>query len=145
MKLTRKQLLLGVTALVVVGIAAVAGFFGLIVYVSSGESGTPSDKESAIKCTLEWGRLSPFPSSAQQFTITTSGNMFTRRFRASFTAPPADIEQWLQESPGTRALLPTIPSPGVRHFEIAPGGGAQHAEVTVNDTKHEVSIYVYWS
>ena len=145
MKLTRKQLLLGVTALVVVGIAAVVGFFGLIVYVSSGESGTPSDKESAIRCTLEWGRLSPFPSSAQEFVITTSGNMFTRGFRASFTAPSADIELWLQQSPGLRGALPTIPSPRVRHFEIVPGGGAQHAEVTVDDTKHRVSIYVYWS
>ena len=71
--------------------------------------------------------------------------MFTRAFRASFVAPAADIEQWLQQSPGTREALPATPSPGVRHFEIAPGGGAQHAEATVDDTQHKVSIYVYWS
>lgn len=55
------------------------------------------------------------------------------------------IEQWLQQSPGTRETAPTTPSPGVRHFEITAGGGAQGADVTVDDTNHRVSIYVYWS
>ena len=145
MKLTRKQILIGVAAFVGAGIAAVVSFFVLIAYLFSGESGAPTHNESAIECVLQWGRLSPFPSSAEEFTITTQGNMFTRGFRASFTAPAADIEQWLQQSPGTRAVLPETPLPGVRHFEIAPGGGAQHAEVTVDDTKHHVSIYVCWS
>jgi hypothetical protein len=39
----------------------------------------------------------------------------------------------------------TTPSPGVRHFKITPGGGAEFAEVTVDDTQHRVSIKVYWS
>lgn len=103
------------------------------------------NRASAIDCTLTWGRLAAFPASAQQFSITVHGSMFTRAFRASFIAPPADIEQWLQQSPGTREALPTTPSPGVRHFEIFPGGGAQHAEVTVDDTRHRVSIHVNWS
>ena len=71
--------------------------------------------------------------------------MFTRGFHASFVAPAADIDQWLQQSPGTREASPTTPSLGLRHFEIAPGGGASHAEVTVDDIQHCVSIYVYWS
>ena len=102
-------------------------------------------RQSAIDCTRTWGRLAPFPSSAKQFSISVQGSMFTRAFRASFVAPSTDIEQWLQQSPGTREALPTSPSPGIRHFSIAPGGGAQHAEVTVDDRRHYVSIYVYWS
>jgi hypothetical protein len=57
-----------------------------------------------------------------------------RAFRSSFTAPAPDIEQWLQQSPGTREAQPSTPSPGIRRFEIVPGGGAQHAEVTVGDS-----------
>ena len=143
MILTRKHILIGLAGFVCVGVVLVVGFLALIVYEFSEESGT--DQQSAIECTLEWGRLSPFPPSAQQFSITKQGNMFTRGFRASFTAPPAEIEQWLQQSPGIRETLPTTPSPRIRHFEIAPGGGAQHAEVTVNDATNQVAIYVYWS
>ena len=102
-------------------------------------------QSSAIDCTLSWGRLAPFPHSALSVTISSEGNMFTRAFRASFTAPAVDIERWLLESPGTRSVVPEIPSPSVRYFLIAPGGGAQHAEVTVDDSQHLVFIYVYWS
>jgi hypothetical protein len=104
-----------------------------------------SNRASAINCTLAWGRLAPFLQSAQQFHISVGGTLFTRRFRASFVAPPPDIEQWLQQSPGPREATLTTPSPGVRHFEITPGEGAMHAEVIVDDVRHCVSIYVYWS
>ncbi|EDY18645.1 hypothetical protein CfE428DRAFT_3682 [Chthoniobacter flavus Ellin428] len=77
--------------------------------------------------------------------ITTSGGPFTRAFRVTFTAPPADIERWLQQSPGTLDVHATSPSTGIRHFQIEPGEGAEWAEVTVDDTKHRVDIYVYWS
>ena len=103
------------------------------------------NRVSAIEAALTWGRLAPFPASAQQFVVSTQGSVFTRAFRASFIAPAADIEKWLQQSPGTREASPETPSPRVRHFQIIPGGGAQHAEVTVDDTQHRVSIYVYWS
>src|SRR4051812_21395355 len=103
------------------------------------------NRASAIDCTLTWGRLAPFPASAQQFSISAEGSMFTRGFRSSFNAPASEIERWLQQSPGTREAVPTSPSPGVRHFQIDPGGGAQGAEVTVDDANHHVSIYVYWS
>ena len=145
MRITRKQILVGLAALVCVAAVAVVSTFALIVYVFTSESRTPEDYQSAIECTLEWGRLSPFPPSAQQLSITIEGGFFTRSFRTSFTAPPSDIEQWLQESPGLRGTLPTTPSPGMRHFQIAPGGGAQHAEVSVDDTTNRVWIYVYWS
>ncbi len=71
--------------------------------------------------------------------------MFSRSFRVSFSAPAVDVENWLQASPGTNEVIPDVPSPGRRHFAIKPGGGAQHAEVTVDDKTGHVSIYVYWS
>lgn len=145
MKLTGKHLLLGFLGLLGVGVLALIGTFMIILYVFSGESGTPSHPESAIKVTLEWGRLAPLPSSTTDFTITTRGNMFNRSFRVEFTAPPGEIEQWLKQSPGTRETSASAPSPGVRRFEIAPGRGAQQAEVTVDDSKHRVVIYVKWS
>jgi len=72
-----------------------------------------ANRQSAIDCTLEWGRLAPFPASAEQFSITTHGNMFTREFRASFIASPTEIERWLKESPGTRQAVPTTPFPNL--------------------------------
>jgi hypothetical protein len=103
------------------------------------------NQASARECTLEWGRLAPFPPSAQQLKIVTRGSPFTREFEVFFAAPREEIEEWLQQSPGTREATFTAPSPGVRHFLIAPGGGASFAEVTVDDTKSCVSIRVYWS
>ena len=78
--------------------------------------------------------LSPPPAACSRAA---SGCLFSRR--------PADIEHWLQQSPGTREVVPTPSSPSGRHFEIAPGGGAAQAEVTVDDARHRVSIHVCWS
>ena len=140
MKPRTKRILLWVCGVFFVGVCG-AAWLGYTLFSPN----SSRNRASAIDCTLTWGRLAPFPASAQSFTISTTGNMFTRGFRSSFTAPAADIEQWLQQSPGTRGIQPSSPSPGIRHFEIAPGGGAQFAEVTVDDTNHHVSIYVYWS
>jgi hypothetical protein len=98
-----------------------------------------------LRATLTWGRLAPLPASAQDFTVVKEGNMFTRAFRVSFSASLPDVERWLHESPGTREVTPERPSPTSRRFLISPGGGAQHAEVTVEDGLGTVSIYVYWS
>jgi hypothetical protein len=144
MTLTQKLLVATGVAVLVVAVAWI-GFLGFVTYVTNPESGTPSDMRSAIECTLEWGRLAPFPPSAEQFTITTHGTMFTRQFRTSFTAAPAEIERWLKDSPGIQEISPTVPSTGVRKFQIRPGGGAQHAEVLIDDAKHQVFIDVSWS
>jgi hypothetical protein len=143
--LTRKQILIGTTAFVCIVIVAVVGCFALFVYLFTREDRSPEAYHSARECILEWGRLSPFPPSAQQLSINTEGGFFTRSFRVSFTAPPADIERWLQASPGTRETSPTTPSVGIRHFQIAPGGGANRAEVSVDDSTNLVLIYVSWS
>lgn len=103
------------------------------------------DKREMLRVTLVWGRLAPLPASAEHFTIAKEGSMFSRAFRASFSAPIADVERWLRESPGTRDVTPERPSPTVRRFLISPGAGAQHAEVTVDESAGTVRIYVYWS
>lgn len=103
------------------------------------------DKNEMLRITLDWGRLASPPKSAQNLIVATEGSMFTRAFRASFSAPLVDIDRWLRESPGTRDVTPERPSPTRRRFLISPGGGAQHAEVTVEDSSGRVAIYVYWS
>ena len=145
MTLKRKQILIGLIAFVCVVSLAVVACISLSLYVFTWERDSPEDYQTAVERTLEWGRLSPFPSSAQQLAIKIEGGFFTRSFRVSFTAPPSDIELWLQASPGTRETSPTTPSSGIRHFQITPGGGANRAEVSVEDTKNQVSIYVSWS
>lgn len=94
---------------------------------------------------LVWARLAPYPATASNLQATTEGSAFSRAFRVSFSAPTADIERWIQESPGPSEAKVDHPSPRVRHFEISPGGGAQHAEMTVDDEAGMVRIYVYWS
>ncbi|WP_435020913.1 hypothetical protein TA3x_002088 [Tundrisphaera sp. TA3] len=106
------------------------------------------NRASAIRRTLEWGRLEPFPASARDLKIVTEGSMFTRSFRTSFVAPVADVERWLRQSPGTRDDARASTGTGFRRFQIQPGGGANHAELTVvpdNDAEQRVSIYVSWS
>jgi len=103
------------------------------------------DRSEMLRLTLDWGRLAPLPESKQDFTIATEGGLFTRAFRTSFSAPMADVERWLHDSPGTRDVTPERPSPTSRKYLIVPGGGAEHAEVNVDESCGAVRIYVYWS
>jgi hypothetical protein len=98
-----------------------------------------------IERTIEWGRLAPFPHSMRNFHIVTEGSMFTRSFRASFEAEPDIIESWIAESPGLKESTPDTSQTGFRKYKIKPGAGAQGAEVSINDRKQQVQIYVYWS
>ena len=93
----------------------------------------------------EWARLAPYPASARNLRATTSGGMFSRSFRVTFTAQPRDIERWLRASPGPREATEERPALGKRHFDIRPGGGANHAEVNVDDTSGRVEVNVAWS
>ena len=144
MKLRTRVLLLTLLGLFAVG-ATVLVTLGYILLNPTPREVYSFERDSAMDCVLTWGRLEPFPQSAQEVKLTTGGGAFTRCFTASFVAPPEDIEEWLKSSPGAREATPTAPSTGVRVFQITPGGGANVAEVAVDDTSHRVSIRVEWS
>src|SRR4051794_32265324 len=90
------------------------GIAGLVCIVGLFFAYRAWDRHEMLRVTLIWGRLAPLPTPAQNFTITKDGSVFTRAFRASFTAPVAVVERWLHESPGTRDVTPERPSPQVR-------------------------------
>jgi len=113
-------------------------------YSDKREGLNETDKRSAIKATLEWGRLAPFPKSARDLVITTEGNMFTRSFRVSFSAPKEDIVRWADESPGLRETPPKKEG-SQRKYLIKPSGGAAYAEVVIDDATDQVRTYVAWS
>jgi hypothetical protein len=120
------------------GIAALVGIVGLFFAYRTWE------RQQMLRQALAWARLAPLPASSQGFTIAKEGSMFTRAFRISFTAPVADVERWLNDSPGPRENTPEQTSATARRFLISPGGGAQHAEVTIENSG-AVRIDVYWS
>jgi len=104
---------------------------------------TAEEKKSAIDATLEWARVAPFPSSAQEFTIKVEGGFFTRTFRSHFKAPKGDIDIWIKQSPGLMEAEPSY-AEGKRKYIIKPGGGANRAEVTIGDDD-AVEVYASWS
>ena len=140
MKTRTKRVLLTLGLLLLAGLGLLAWLGYSYLFPRSAQN-----EASARACVLEWGRLAPFPSSAQDLSVTVEGGLFTRAFRASFTAPAADIEAWLQQSPGPREVKPATSRLGRREFKIEPGGGAQRAELEVDDIHHRVLIYVVWS
>lgn len=98
----------------------------------------------ALKVTRKWARLNEFPTTAKNLNVQTQGSIFTREFTVEFSAPLADIEQWLSESPGTENVVPTIEGK-IRIYKIAPGDGAQHAELELDESSGHVKINTYWS
>lgn len=102
------------------------------------------NRQSAIDAAATWARLAPLPPSAQSVDVDIRGSAFTREFVITFTATPADIQQWIAASPGpSSASLSTVGS--VTTYAITPGGGAQFAEVKVDSSVNQVLIRTYWS
>ena len=99
---------------------------------------------NGLDATKEWARLNDFPATATDVSVKTTGSMFTREFTVTFVAPLEDINSWLNQSPGTKDVTPTTMG-SVRKYEIKPGGGAQHAELEVDDRTRTVKINAYWS
>lgn len=99
---------------------------------------------SGLDATKEWARLNDFPATATDVTVETRGGSFTREFTVTFVAPLEDINTWLHQSPGAKGVTPTIKG-FVRRYEIDPGGGAQHAELEVDERTATVWINVWWS
>ena len=58
------------------------------------------DKHEMVRVTRIWGRLAPLPLSTRNYTAIKEGNMFTRAFRISFTAPVSGVERWLRDRSG---------------------------------------------
>ena len=86
--------------------------------------------------------MSPIPDTASAVSVETRGGPFTREFSIRFYAPLDDIDAWLEHSPGTTALEPMV-NDTKRVYTIEPGGGAMHAEVTIDGEM--VIIHTYWS
>ncbi|QDU42655.1 hypothetical protein Mal52_11220 [Symmachiella dynata] len=99
---------------------------------------------SALECTKEWARLNEFPTSATDLNVENVGSLFTREFAVSFVAPLDDTNAWLKESPGTKDVTPEKVG-SIWKYDIEPGGGAQHAELEVDQQSGTVTIRAYWS
>jgi len=99
---------------------------------------------SGLAATKEWARLNDFPATATEVTVSHYGSMFTREFTVEFNAPLADIETWLMQSPGTKEVVPVFDGT-LRKYSITPGGGAQHAELDLDEATGHVRINAYWS
>ena len=145
MKNKTKMLRLGIALagamLFIASLAFVGLFFG-----SSNlrENQDPAKQKEMLALVLEWGRLSPFPASATNISVITEGSSFSRSFRASFTAPKQGIESWIKNSPGLNETTPEKLSDNKVQYVIAPGGGANRAEVTIDYGLNQVEIYVSW-
>ena len=124
---------------------ALVAFVGLVAVSSNArDNQDPAKQKEMMALVLDWGRLSPFPISATNVSIETEGNSFTRSFRASFTAPQQDIQSWIKNSRGLNEKTPEAISDHKVQYIIAPGGGADRAEVTIDYALNQVEIYVSW-
>jgi len=110
-----------------------------------GPSSVP--EEEALALAREWARLAPFPGSATNLRVEVAGSAFTREFIIEFEAPLADIDAWWAASSGTAQVQRTKQSTGVWVFAVDPGGGAQFAEVVLEErgTVGKVRVRTYWS
>ena len=112
---------------------------------NSRDNRNPVRQAEMMQLTLEWGRLAPFPTNAENVSIQTEGNQFTRSFRAKFTAPKEAINRWIAASPGLREAKIEETVNGQKTYVIPPGGGANYAEVIIDFDSNEVEVYVSWS
>jgi len=125
--------------LVLIGAGYVASGYFFSALVANNNNGA-----GAIETTKEWAQLSDFPVTASNVTVEAGGSVFTTEFTVEFDAPLADIETWLNESPGTKDVTPEVGG-NIRKYSIEPGGGAQHAELELDEKSGHVKINVYWS
>ena len=136
MRITRKHWLLGICAVILV---LVGGWFVF-------SAASPFNRRSAIRATLEWARLAPFPVPYSSLHVEVAGSPFTRQFWVSFTGDPQKIQEWLEASPGTRGLEPLSErdSKGWLVYSIDPAHGLI-AEVHLSPDKRQVMVLAIWS
>lgn len=141
----RRKKLIILVAFIILIVCATTSILTYFVAKNINDSLNSRNEESAFEATLEWGRLAPFPKSAEELTVTASGNRFTRSFRVSFKASDEDIEQWLEQSEGiSDATIEELDEDRTKYV-IKPGGKANYAGVLVDRSNGLVGIYVSWS
>ncbi|MBX7244613.1 MAG: hypothetical protein K1X53_03890 [Candidatus Sumerlaeaceae bacterium] len=89
-------------------IALTCTFFLFLWIVYRQNHGTYANRvrnSQELQTMLTWGRLASLPPSTANYSIITTGNIFTRGYQSLWTATPADIEDWLARSPGTTITL----------------------------------------
>jgi hypothetical protein len=136
MRVSPKNWLLGICAVFLI---LVGGWFVL-------SAASPLNRPSAIRTTLEWARLAPFPVPSSSLHVEVSGSPFTRQFRISFAGEPQKIQEWIEASPGTRGLQPLSErdSAGWLVYSIEPARGLI-AEVHLSPDKRQVIVIAVWS
>jgi len=67
----------------------------------------PILKDKRLASALAMGHLASLPASARTVQVDTEGNLFARSFWVTFTAPVADIQQWVKQSPTLANNQPT--------------------------------------
>lgn len=120
-----------------------AVFFGGVV-ISGGVLYRAWVTANGLEAAQKWARMSALPETATCLHVETRGGPFTREFTIQFTAPSDDLNSWLNRSPGTSKLNPVIKG-RFRVYNVEPGNGAMHAEVTVDDGANLVVIHTFWS
>ena len=140
-----KKLLWGIGGLVVILIGVMAILLSIFFRTSNNRDNiSQANQEEMVGLALEWGRLAPFPSNIENFSIQTEGNAFTRGFRASFASTNNEIEKWVGASPGLADATVETMGDGKQKYVIVPGGGANYAEVIIDFATNTVQIYVSW-
>ena len=134
-KLNKAWIIAGIGATFIVILLVAPCFLG---------GGHKRDTRSDLETARTWARLDPLPATATNLSVNTQGGMFSREFVITFTAPMKDIDKWLASSPGTAGVAPTRTG-SERIYKIKAGGGAQFAQVKVDESNGRVEIYTYWS
>jgi hypothetical protein len=83
-------------------------FLGYLVVLSvSIISYRPLMQRKRLASALGMGHLASLPASVRTVQVDTKGNLFARSFWVTFTAPVADIQQWVKQSPALANNQPT--------------------------------------
>ncbi len=113
-------------------ILVIAGLYGGYLHVS------------AVNVSREWARVAELPVPTWWVGVDTRGSAFTREFVLDFNASSEELDAWLAASPGIQDADITESGSQIT-YSIAPGGGAQFAEVVVDRETGAVRIRTYWS
>ena len=145
---TKKKRLL-VFALFILSLFSLISSFGWLFIVGmEGRAAcpdTPRNRQYAIELTQKWGGLKPLPKSAIIIHTNVTGGAFTRGVSVTFEGKPHEINNWLENSPGTKGLEPEKLENGNLKYDLEAREGAILAEVVVSANRTVVTIRGTWS